>query len=157
MDRTLIEKYVALATVPAAGIRGLTAQELNSFPVPGTWSVQQVIFHLMDSDLICSDRMKRVIATESPQLLAYNETAFAKNLHYEELDPVMACEIFRLNRLMTGSILRKLPDETFARSGMHTERGRETLEKLVRIYNDHIEHHMKFVKEKRKVLGKPMD
>ena len=52
----------AAATIPAAGIRGLTAQELNSFPVPGTWSVQQVIFHLMDSDLICSDRMKRVIA-----------------------------------------------------------------------------------------------
>jgi hypothetical protein len=157
MDRTLVEKYVAAATVPAAGIRGLTPQELNSFPVPGTWSIQQVIFHLMDSDLICSDRMKRVIATESPQLLAYDETAFAKNLQYESLDPAMACEIFRLNRLMTGAILRKLPDAAFARAGMHTERGRETLEQLVRIYNDHIDHHMKFVKEKRKVLGKPMD
>ena len=157
MDRTLVEKYVAAATIPAGGIRGLTAEELNSFPVPGTWSIQQVIFHLMDSDLICSDRMKRVIATDSPPLLAYDETAFAKNLHYESLDPVMACEIFRLNRLMTGSILKKLPDATFARAGMHTERGRETLEELVRIYTGHVDHHMKFVKEKRKVLGKPLN
>jgi uncharacterized damage-inducible protein DinB len=157
MDRTLIEKYVAAATAPAGAIRGLSAQELNSFPVPGTWSIQQVIFHLMDSDLIASDRVKRVIAEESPPLLAYDETAFSKKLYYEELDPALACEIFRLNRQMTGAILRKLPDAAFARAGMHSERGRETLEDLVRIYINHVDHHMKFVKEKRRVLGKPLD
>jgi DinB superfamily len=157
MDRTLIEKYVAAATVPAGAIRGLSAQELNSFPVPGTWSIQQVIFHLMDSDLIASDRVKRVIAEESPPLLAYDETAFSKKLYYEELDPALACEIFRLNRQMTGAILRKLPDAAFARAGMHSERGRETLEDLVRIYINHVDRHMKFVKEKRRVLGKPLD
>src|SRR5258707_4912288 len=52
MDRTLIERYVAGATVPAGAIRGLSTQELNAFPVPGTWSIQQVVLHLMDSDLI---------------------------------------------------------------------------------------------------------
>jgi uncharacterized damage-inducible protein DinB len=157
MDRTLIEKYIADATVPAAAIRGLSAQELNAFPVPGTWSIQQVILHLMDSDLICSDRMKRVAAEESPTLLGYDETAFSKNLYYESLDPALATEIFRLNRLMTGAILRKLPDAAFARAGMHSERGRETLADLVRIYTDHVHHHMKFVKEKRRALGKPID
>jgi hypothetical protein len=157
MDRTLIEKYIADATVPAGAIRGLTPQELNAFPVPGTWSIQQVVLHLMDSDLICSDRMKRVIAEESPSLLGYDETAFSKRLYYESLDPALACELFRLNRQMTGAILRKLPDAAFARAGMHSERGRETLEDLVRIYTDHVHHHMKFVKEKRRALGKPID
>lgn len=157
MDRALIERYVAGATGPAAALRGLTAEELNAFPVPGTWSVQQVVLHLMDSDLIGSDRMKRVIAEESPTLLAYDETAFSKRLFYETLDPWMACEIFRLNRLQTGAILRKLPDAAFARAGNHTERGRETLEELVKGYADHLDHHMKFVKEKRRALGKPLD
>jgi hypothetical protein len=156
MDRTLIERFLADATVPAEAIRGLTTQELNAFPVPGTWSIQQVVLHLMDSDLIASDRMKRVIAEEAPSLLGYDETAFSKHLFYETLDPQLACEIFRLNRQMTGAILRKLPDATFARAGMHSERGRETLEELVKIYVDHVPHHLKFVKEKRKALGKPM-
>ena len=156
MDRALIERYVAGAAAPAKAIEGLSRQELNSFPVPGTWSVQQVVLHLMDSDLIGSDRMKRVIAEESPTLLAYDETAFAKRLHYEDLDPVTACEVFRLNRLLTGAVLRKLPDEAFARAGMHTERGRETLADLVEGYADHLDHHMKFVQEKRRALGKPL-
>jgi hypothetical protein len=157
MDRTLIEKYIAGATVPAEAIRGLTTQELNAFPVPGKWSVQQVILHLMDSDLIGADRMKRVVAEENPTLLAYDETAFSKRLFYETLDPTQACEVFRLNRLLTGAILKKLPDATFDRAGNHTERGRETLEDLVKGYAHHLDHHMKFIKEKRKALGKPMN
>lgn len=157
MDRTLIEKYAAGATVPAGVIGGLTPQELHAFPVPNTWSIQQVILHLMDSDLIGSDRMKRVAAEENPSLLAYDETAFAKRLFYESLDAATACEIFRLNRLMTAAILRKLPDEAFARAGMHSERGRETLADLVEGYADHLDHHMKFVREKRKALGKPLN
>jgi hypothetical protein len=156
MDRTPIEQYAAGANVPAEAIRGLSAQELNSFPVPGTWSIQQVVLHLMDSDLIGSDRMKRVIAEESPTLLAYDETAFSKRLFYETLDPTMACEVFRLNRVLTGAILRKLPDAAFARAGTHTERGRETLEDLVKGYAEHLDHHMKFIREKRRALGKPI-
>jgi hypothetical protein len=157
MDRKLIEKYAAGAAVPGEAARGLTPQELNAFPVPNTWSIQQVILHLMDSDLIGSDRMKRVAAEDSPpSLIGYDETAFAKHLYYESLDTAMACELFRLNRLMTATILRKLPDEAFARVGMHNERGRETLADLVGIYVDHLDHHMKFVKDKLKALGKPV-
>ena len=157
MDRTLVEKYAAGAAVPGEAIRGLTAAELNAFPVPGSWSIQQIIIHLMDSDLIGSDRMKRVAAENSPpQLIGYDETAFAKNLHYEKLDPVQACEVFKMNRLLTAMVLRNLPDAAFARHGMHSERGRETLEELIVGYTEHVDHHMKFLKEKRKLLGKPL-
>lgn len=154
MNRALIDQYEADATLPAQAIAGLTKEELNSFPVPGTWSIQQVILHLMDSDLIGSDRMKRVIAEPNPTLLAYDETAFSKNLHYEMLDPAMACEVFRLNRLMTATLLRLLPETAFARTGNHTERGVESLEMLVQGYVDHLHHHLKFVREKRTRLGK---
>src|SRR5713101_184661 len=157
MDRTLIECYAAGAAVPGEAIRGLTAAELNAFPVPGTWSIQQIIIHLMDSDLIGSDRMKRVAAENiPPQLIGYDETAFAKNLHYDKLDPVQACEVFRLNRLLTATVLRNLPESAFERHGMHSERGKETLAELVKIYVDHVDHHMKFIREKRKLLGKAL-
>ena len=157
MDRKLIERYAAGASVPGEAIRGLTTTELNAFPVSGTWSIQQIIIHLMDSDLIGSDRMKRIAAENvPPQLIGYDETAFAKNLNYDKLDPVQACEVFRLNRLLTAAVLRNLPDAAFQRHGMHSERGRETLADLVKDYADHVDHHMKFLKEKRSLLGKPL-
>src|SRR5580700_9465271 len=117
MNRDLIEQYVADAGKLRASIAGLSRKELNAFPVPGTWSMQQIVLHMMDSDLIASDRMKRVAAEENPTLIGYDETAFAKNLPYGDLDPQLACDIFEKNRLMTAEVLRRLPDAAFARIG----------------------------------------
>jgi hypothetical protein len=156
VNRELIEKYAADADIPAKSIAGLERADLLAFPVPGTWSIQQIILHLMDSDLIASDRMKRVAAEDRPTLVGYNETAFAKTLGYEHLSARDAAEIFRLNRLMTVEILRRLPPAAFNRTGRHTEHGEVTLEQLLKTYVDHVDHHLKFIREKRKLLGKPL-
>ncbi len=156
MDRQWIDRYIAGADVLSQTIRGLTPQERNAFPIPGTWSIQQIVMHMMDSDLIAADRMKRVIAEDHPTLIGYNETLFAKNLPYDELDAEAACEIFARNRRMTGEILRRQPDAAFARTGLHNETGVVTLEYLVKTYTGHLEHHMEFVKKKRQLLGKPL-
>jgi uncharacterized damage-inducible protein DinB len=156
VDRELIEKYAAGGDVPARVIKGLSREQLLAFPVPGTWSIQQIILHLMDSDLIAADRMKRVAAEDHPTLIGYNETAFAKNLAYEEVSAQDAAEIFRLNRQMTAELMRRLPDAAFKRTGFHNERGEVTLEQLLETYTGHLDHHVKFIKEKRKLLGKPL-
>ena len=154
MNRALIDQFEADAATPAKAIEGLSPEELNSHPVPGTWSIQQVVLHLLDSDLVGADRMKRTIAEPNPTLLAYDETLFAKHLKYEKLDPKLACEIFRLNRLFMANVLRQQPDEAFQRKGNHTERGPESLAEIVQIYIDHVAHHMKFISEKLAKLGK---
>ena len=64
MDRKIIEMYAAGAAIPAALIRGLALSDLDQFPIPGTWSIRQIIIHLADSDLVISDRIKRVIASD---------------------------------------------------------------------------------------------
>jgi uncharacterized damage-inducible protein DinB len=154
MDAATIEKYAEGGAELAESVRGLDLNDFLAFPVPGTWSIQQIVWHMADSDLIGSDRMKRVIAEDHPTLMAYDENRFASRLHYDALDPFLAVEIFALNRRITAEILRRLEPATFKRTGMHTETGEKTLEKLVTGYIDHLEHHLKFVREKRKLLGK---
>lgn len=156
MDRQILAQYRAGADQIAPAIAGLTREEMNAFPVPETWSIQQIVFHLMDSDLIASDRMKRVIAEENPTLIGYNETLFSQRLFHDQLDPRLATEIFRLNRLVTADILDRLPDSAFSRTGQHDEVGTVTLEKLARTYVDHLAYHLKFVRDKRALLGKPL-
>lgn len=156
MDRTIIDQYAAGAGVPAEAIQGLSPQELLATPVPGTWSIQQIVLHLMDSDLIAADRMKRIIAEETPTIIGYDQSAFAAKLHYDKLDAAVAAEVFRLNRQLMTAILRLLPDSAFERSGMHNERGRVTLAQMVEMYVWHLSHHVGFVKHKRQLLGKPV-
>jgi|SRR5271170_633162 len=156
INRSVIDEYIRGSTAIQAAIKGLTAADLSAFPVANTWSIRQIVLHLMDSDLIASDRMKRIIAEENPTLVGYDESAFAKNLFYNELDPHAAAEIFTKNRQLTGEILKRLPDSAFERTGMHNQRGRISLGEMLEMYVQHLDHHLKFIKHKRQLLGKPL-
>jgi hypothetical protein len=156
MVQTVLERYAGGAGMLAAAIQDLTRADFLATPVPGTWSIQQIVIHLMDSDLIASDRMKRIIAEENPTLVGFDESAFAAKLFYDKLDPLVAAEVFQKNRELTAVILRSLPAGAFERVGMHSERGALTLGKLLTTYTEHLEHHLKFVREKRALLGKAL-
>jgi uncharacterized damage-inducible protein DinB len=156
MKADLVEQYAAGADRMAQAIAGLSRDDLAALPVPGTWSIQQIVLHLMDSDLISSDRMKRVIAEATPTLIGFDETAFARGLFYEALDAGLAADIFAKNRRLTAEILRRVPDEAFDRFGTHSERGRVTLTQLVQGMVDHLEHHLRFLLDKRRLIGKPL-
>jgi hypothetical protein len=152
MDRSLIDAYAAGADQPGKGIAGLSRAQLLAHPIPGTWSIQEIVIHLMDSDLIASDRMKRIAAEEKPLLIGYNQDAFMAKLHPDELDASMAAEVFRLNRLLTAQVLKRLPDEAFGRAGVHNERGLLTLGDLVKGYVGHLDNHMAHLNKKRKMV-----
>ncbi len=153
MDRTLIDKYLAGATALTKAVEGLSREHMLTFPVAGKWSVQQLVMHLFDSDLVGADRMRRVISMERPLLMGYDENAYIEHLHYEGADTAMAAHAFEANRRVMGALLRDLPDDVFQRFGIHSERGLLTLADLVQDYVRHLEHHMKFMREKRKALG----
>jgi hypothetical protein len=157
VDAAVIDRYEAGGTAPANAIAGLNRRELLAPPPAGsrgTWTIQQIVMHLMDSDLIASDRMKRIIAEDDPILIGYDETRFVQYLPYDKLDAEAACEIFRLNRVLTAAVLRTLPPAAFARTGQHNERGTLTLASLVHGYIRHLDHHLAFLYEKRKLLGR---
>ncbi len=156
MAQDLVARFVADSHVLTRITAGLSRDELLSFPVPGTWSLQQLVVHLLDSDLIAVHRMKRIIAEEMPLLISYDETAFAARLHYHDLSTPTVCELFRLNREHMGEILGKLPAMAFDRQGVHNQRGRVSLREMLELYIHHVDHHLTFAKEKRQRLGKPM-
>ena len=157
MDHSaLIDQYEAGADALAKALEGLSKEDLLAYPVPGTWSIQEIAIHLMDSDLIGSDRMNRTIAEEKPSILGYNETLFVKNLRYDLQDVHAAAAIFAANRRLFATVLRAIPTEAFARIGVHNENGPETLETQLKKYIKHLEHHLTFLRKKRSMLGKPM-
>ena len=156
MDKSVIDEFELGGQILADSIAGLTEGELQKIPADGSWSIKQILVHMLDSDLVGADRMKRVIAENNPTLLAYDETAFANSLFYQETDTGLVRDLFRMNRRYIASILRRIPASSFARFGQHTETGQKTLEDLVRNYVDHLNHHLTFIYRKSSELGKPL-
>lgn len=132
---------------------GLSDAQLNTRIAPGSWSIQEVVVHLLDSDLIATHRMRRIAAEHLPLLVGYDENAFIANLPAERIDFATAIELFEVHRRYTAQWLRTLPAESFAREGIHTQRGKITLGQIVDLYSSHVDHHLKFVHGKRAALN----
>jgi len=156
MDQALLHEYAAGPQKLSQAVRGLTADDLQSFPVPGTWSIQQVVIHLLDCEAVYADRMKRVIAEDNPTLMGFDQDRWLAALHYDRQPTDDAIKLIELTRQQMANILLALPAEAFARSGTHSEYGTRTLLDLVRGAVQHMEHHMKFIHQKRAAMGKEM-
>ena len=156
MNRQLIEEYVACGPRLRKAVAGLNAEDLTARPGPGKWSILELVIHLADSDAISIDRMKRILTEENPQLLYADETAYADRLcsHEQSLDDALT--LIEVGRRQFARVLRKLPDEAFARRGTHNRRGAMTVGELVADYIEHVNHHLKFLLDKRIRLGKPL-
>jgi uncharacterized damage-inducible protein DinB len=160
MDRKRIDEFAAGGEKLKKAIAGLTKNELLWVPPPGAsighWSIQQIVLHLMDDELIWSARMKSIIAEDNPQILGFDESKFAAKLHPEEQDAEIAVQILDLNRRQMAAILRKLPDSTFTRTGQHQDLGVITLEQSFQWTAEHLDHHLRYIALKRDKLGKPL-
>ena len=152
-DRTLIETYAAGGKALRESVQGLSQEQLTAFPIAGTWSTQQIVVHLQDSDAVAVERMKRIAAMDNPLMLGYDEQAFIRRLAPEAQPVAEVIDLFDLNRRLWSITLLGLPEEAFERTGIHSERGRVSLAELVKDYIRHLEHHLAFIHRKRRMLA----
>jgi uncharacterized damage-inducible protein DinB len=153
MDSQLIERYVACGHRLRQAVAGLTPDELTARPGPGKWSILEVVVHLADSDAISIDRMKRMLTEDNPQLLYADETAYVDRLFTHEQSLEDALTLFEVGRRQFARVLRHLPDEALARDGTHNRRGKVTVGAMVEDYVGHVDHHLKFIRDKQARLG----
>ena len=143
---TTIHKQIATA------VAGLTSAQLQATPTPGAWSIQQILVHLADSEVIGYERIRRVIAEDHPLLQPYDEEAWGSNLHYHQQDPQFVLELFRLLRQASTALLHLLPAEAWERVGLHTENGEMSLYTIFQAYHDHGIAHLQQIENARQQL-----
>jgi uncharacterized damage-inducible protein DinB len=150
---SLIDGYVAGIGTLRDAVKGLTAAQLEARPVPGKWSVKEVVCHLADFETIGSDRIKLSIALDEPLLPGYDENRLAAGLQYGSRDVQEELALIEAVRRSTARILRSVPAGAFERRGTHSEAGPMTVEALLRRITTHITHHVRFIDEKRQAMG----
>ena len=150
---TKIDAYLAGVAELREAVKGMSRDQLLARPIEGRWSTLEVVCHLVDSEVAWTHRMKRAIAEDRPLLIGYDETRLAERLGYHDSEVEEELELFDRLRTQMAKILRRLPSDAWSRQGVHNERGLVSLEEMVQIETDHVEHHLNHVATKRRALG----
>ena len=149
----LLKQYEQGPDILRAAVAGLRNEQFDAKPVPGKWSVRQVICHIADFEPIYADRMKRVLVEDNPTMFGGNPDTFAAGLHYEQRSAEEELELIQAVRRQLAVILRHTDVEDFQRTGVHSEAGPLTLETLLERVTGHIPHHVDFIKAKVAAMG----
>lgn len=149
----LIDEYAAGPKLLLAATAGMSREQAVAKPVPGKWSTLQVVCHLADFEIVYADRLKRVIAENGPTLFGGDPDVFANSLAYHNRDLGEELALIEACRRQVTRILRTLKDEDFSRVGKHSEAGPLTLLQFLQRVTEHLPHHVKFIQQKRQLLG----
>lgn len=115
---------------------------LRRRPAPGRWSPAEIIAHLADAEVVSSYRLRMIVAHNGVTIQAFDQDEWAGNLRYDAIDPEESVELFDATRTANLRLLRRIDPSRHENYGMHSERGRETVSHLIRLYAGHDLNHL---------------
>ncbi|MFZ0885293.1 MAG: DinB family protein [Candidatus Acidiferrales bacterium] len=124
-------------------LKGVPAAKLRKRPEPGKWSVTEIVAHLADTEIVGGFRMRMILGAPGTPISAFNQDAWVVAGHYDKRDVRKSLEQFRAIRDANLALLKTLTPEQWKHHGIHSERGEETIEHIVRMFAGHDINHTK--------------
>ena len=149
---TAVDAYLAGPHELRLAIAGMNRDQLIARPIPGKWSVLEVVCHLADTEANIAHRLKRVLSEERPQFERVQPDLMLTALAYHRRDLEEELTIFDLTRRQMGRILRASPAEAWERTGIVGDRGGKSVAQILNGAVEHLRHHLRFIVEKRQAL-----
>lgn len=131
----------------------LSSDDLRTAEAAGKWSINEVMQHLADSDLVFGWRIRLVLSQDRPVIAGYDQDRWAGRLRYADGDPVEALERFSVLRRSNVRLLEPASEDDLRRTGLHTERGEESLARIIRLYAGHDLLHLRQIERIRAALA----
>ncbi|HEX7140408.1 MAG TPA: DinB family protein, partial [Vicinamibacterales bacterium] len=137
----------ATAETLARLIEGVSTEKLRTRPAPGKWSVGEILAHLADAEIVGGFRMRLILGSPGTPVAAYDQDNWVTSGHYARRDPRRSLEQFRVLREANLALLESLDPEQWSHHGMHSERGKETIEHIARMFAGHDINHLQQVEK----------
>jgi DinB family protein len=134
-------------------IADLWPAALNSREAPGKWSVNQVVQHLADAELVSAYRYRMTLTHDRPMLIGYDQDLWADRLRYDEADVHAALDTLVALRVGTLRLLERASPGDLERVGVHSERGEESVADMMANHAGHDLVHLRQIARIRRALG----
>jgi hypothetical protein len=123
-------------------IKGVPKSRLSKRPASDKWSVSEILAHLADTEIVGGFRLRLILGAPGTAVAAFDQDSWVTSGHYEKRDPRKSVEQFRALREANLTLLKSLTAEQWKHYGMHSERGQESIEHIVRMFAGHDINHL---------------
>jgi hypothetical protein len=123
-------------------MKKVTSAKARKRPAPGKWSIAEILAHLADTEVAMGWRMRMVVSQPGSTLQPFDQDAWAAAMRYEKRDPRKSLDQYRGAREANVALLKSLAPADWKKSGMHPERGEQTVETIVRMTAGHDLNHL---------------
>jgi uncharacterized damage-inducible protein DinB len=137
-----LERAARTADDLAAAIARKDDAALSKRPDDKSWAAKEVICHLRDTEESFMTRFDVIMAMDDPQLAGVNPDRWAEERQYLRNDATQALAAFRKRREETLAFLRGLKGDQWKRAGIHSARGRMTIDDFLALIAWHDDNHL---------------
>jgi hypothetical protein len=124
-------------------VAGAPATKLRKRPAPDKWSVAEILAHLADAEIVVGWRVRSILGAPGTPIQAFDQDAWAEAGHYAKRNPRATVAQLRAVREANLALYKSLSPEQWKQYGMHSERGQESVEHIVRMIAGHDVNHLK--------------
>ena len=128
-------------------ITDVSTEELRRRPAPDQWSVSEILAHLADGEIVGGFRIRLILGSPGAPIVAYDQDNWVVSGRYDKRDPRKSLEQFRVLREANLALLESLDPEQWKHYGIHSERGQESIEQIVRMFAGHDINHLQQIKK----------
>ena len=127
-------------------IKNASAAKVHQRPAPGKWSICEIVVHLADTELVGGFRIRMILGDPGGPIQAFDQDAWAAAMQYQKRNVRKSLEQYSALRQANITLLKSLTPAQWKQYGMHSERGMESVETIVRMFAGHDINHMEQVK-----------
>jgi len=128
-------------------LKSVNKRDLAARPAPDKWSIQEIIAHLAECELVAGWRYRSILNNNGTTIQAFDQDAWAKTSDYSHADPKKSLQMFRVLRDANLALLASLPKDKWLNYGVHEERGNESIAHLVRMFAGHDLNHLQQIEK----------
>jgi len=151
--RRWIDEIAAAPSGLRAAVAGLADEQLDTPYRPGGWTVRQVAHHLPDSHMNAYCRFRLALTEQEPTIKPYDESRWAQLADAQGAPVDLSLALLESLHRRWVLLLRSLGPADCARTYVHPEYGRRTLELTLALYAWHGRHHIAHITSLRDRMG----
>jgi hypothetical protein len=140
-DRDPIKMQAAAPAKLAKLLKGISPARARKRPVPGKWSIVEIVAHLADAELVGGYRIRAILGAPGCQVIGFDQDVWVTALHYDKRNLGKSLAQYRALRDANLALLKTLTPEQLKHHGVHNERGAETIDTIVRMFAGHDLNH----------------